>query len=197
MNHSEYEQNLYLAHHGIKGQKWGIRRYQNYDGSLTQAGVKRYERAVENYNKAKSDYDRAKSEGDMVRASKAKNAMDVYRRDANTQYKNLKKDKKADQGKSLRADGKTISGEKWKAGVGTFAVGLVAATGIKHLNSYPIWSSNVNATRNAQLAIAGAAIASNLAINSVAYSRAGKMASYDAHSHKNNAKDYESMYKNK
>lgn len=31
-----------LCHHGIKGQKWGIRRYQNKDGSLTPAGKKRY-----------------------------------------------------------------------------------------------------------------------------------------------------------
>lgn len=31
----------YLAHHGIKGQKWGIRRYQNADGSLTSEGRKR------------------------------------------------------------------------------------------------------------------------------------------------------------
>ena len=33
-----------LCHHGIKGQKWGVRRYQNKDGSLTEAGKKRYER---------------------------------------------------------------------------------------------------------------------------------------------------------
>lgn len=32
----------YLIHHGIQGQKWGIRRYQNEDGSLTAAGRKRY-----------------------------------------------------------------------------------------------------------------------------------------------------------
>lgn len=32
----------YLIHYGIKGQKWGIRRYQNPDGSLTSAGRKRY-----------------------------------------------------------------------------------------------------------------------------------------------------------
>lgn len=31
----------YLAHHGIKGQRWGIRRYQNPDGSLTDAGRKK------------------------------------------------------------------------------------------------------------------------------------------------------------
>lgn len=32
----------FLLHYGIKGQKWGIRRFQNKDGSLTAAGRKRY-----------------------------------------------------------------------------------------------------------------------------------------------------------
>ena len=31
-----------LQHHGIKKQKWGVRRFQNPDGSLTPAGIKRY-----------------------------------------------------------------------------------------------------------------------------------------------------------
>lgn len=31
-----------LSHHGVKGMKWGIRRFQNKDGSLTSAGQKRY-----------------------------------------------------------------------------------------------------------------------------------------------------------
>ena len=37
-----YEKSDYLAHHGIKGQKWGIRQYQNADGSLTAEGRRRY-----------------------------------------------------------------------------------------------------------------------------------------------------------
>lgn len=32
----------YLVHHGIKGQQWGVRRFQNEDGTLTAAGKERY-----------------------------------------------------------------------------------------------------------------------------------------------------------
>lgn len=39
----EYSEIKELYHHGIKGQKWGVRRFQNEDGSLTPAGKKRYE----------------------------------------------------------------------------------------------------------------------------------------------------------
>ena len=31
----------YLAHHGVKGQRWGVRRFQNPDGSLTEKGKRR------------------------------------------------------------------------------------------------------------------------------------------------------------
>lgn len=36
--------NEWLSHHGILGQKWGVRRFQNQDGSLTAAGKKRYDK---------------------------------------------------------------------------------------------------------------------------------------------------------
>lgn len=35
-----------LYHHGVKGQRWGFRRYQNENGTLTEAGIKKYNRTV-------------------------------------------------------------------------------------------------------------------------------------------------------
>lgn len=40
-----------LYHHGIKGQRWGIRRYQNKDGSLTPAGRKRVAKLESEYSR--------------------------------------------------------------------------------------------------------------------------------------------------
>lgn len=44
-----------LLHYGIKGMRWGIRRYQNPDGSLTPAGRKRLEKADYKWAKKKTD----------------------------------------------------------------------------------------------------------------------------------------------
>ena len=54
------EDSDYLEHYGIKGQKWGIRRYQNKDGSLTKAGLKRYSDAA---SEAASKVGKAIAEG--------------------------------------------------------------------------------------------------------------------------------------
>ena len=45
-----------LYHHGILGMKWGIRRFQNKDGSLTAAGKKRAQQDTEEVNE---DYKKA------------------------------------------------------------------------------------------------------------------------------------------
>lgn len=47
----------YLVHHGILGQKWGIRRFQNEDGSLTPAGKERYYTDKDEYGRDLSDED--------------------------------------------------------------------------------------------------------------------------------------------
>ena len=50
----------YIAHHGIKGQKWGVRRFQNEDGSLTPAGQRRYARDVSKYERQMDRYERGR-----------------------------------------------------------------------------------------------------------------------------------------
>jgi hypothetical protein len=54
-----------LFHHGILGQKWGVRRYQNKDGSLTDAGKRRYSNYSKNdsvFISGKVSYDKPLSE---------------------------------------------------------------------------------------------------------------------------------------
>lgn len=60
-----------LYHHGVKGMRWGVRRYQNKDGSLTNAGKKRYDREARDNNWEMG------SDG-IARGTGKKNKGDVY-----------------------------------------------------------------------------------------------------------------------
>ena len=52
-----------LYHHGVKGQKWGVRRYQNIDGSLTYAGKKRALKMQDRYTNFTEDKRYRKKDG--------------------------------------------------------------------------------------------------------------------------------------
>lgn len=78
---------VYIAHHGIKGQKWGVRRWQNKDGSLTPAGYDHYgverkkaivKKQSEAYNEAVREYNRT---GDYQKYIKSKNELRYAKRE--------------------------------------------------------------------------------------------------------------------
>lgn len=88
-----------LYHHGIKGQKWGVRRYQNEDGSLTAKGKQRYG-TKENFEReypqeSKKKMKKAKQEVDVYKdaAGKAQRGMEEGRQKKNKRQKeNVEKD---------------------------------------------------------------------------------------------------------
>lgn len=61
-----------LYHHGIKGQKWGVRRYQNKDGSLTLAGKKRALKMQDQYTRFSNDKKYRDKDGNMTYAGRKK-----------------------------------------------------------------------------------------------------------------------------
>lgn len=61
-----------LSHHGILGMKWGIRRYQNSDGSLTDAGKKRYSTEKTKKQAERDEKKRIKAENKAIRAERKK-----------------------------------------------------------------------------------------------------------------------------
>ena len=78
-----------LYHHGIKGMKWGVRRFQRKDGSLTSAGKKRYldDPSVKS-SKAKMESDRVKQRLANAEYNKASNKASFVPTKSNMQEAN-------------------------------------------------------------------------------------------------------------
>ncbi len=120
--------NNYLTHYGIKGQKWGVRRFENSDGTLTDRGKRHYKKKDEKFIKKKSDkiYKTAlkKSEKEMTRfvkkdlkGVKGRTAIKAYNKKLASTMRGKTKDIRSPSGKVI----------EWVAKRGTVGVYMALA----------------------------------------------------------------------
>lgn len=137
-----------LEHHGVKGMKWGIRRYQNEDGTYTSAGRRRYalDRDVNDKSRrniAKIRTGEAKRRYDVA---KEKNPTNTYRLAElkgriRTAKRAEKLAKRMDKGAKLAAKGQTIRRNNTKSLVAALAawklapaIGMATNIGLRTFN---------------------------------------------------------------
>lgn len=111
--------NTELYHHGVLGQKWGVRRYQNADGSLTAKGRRRY---------------------DYTQSESYKNASAGQKRLQTTQYNNTKRrfgEKTANKIEyKVREEGKDRKKEKAKTILKRIAISSAISLGLSFATDY-------------------------------------------------------------
>ena len=163
-----------LYHHGIKGQKWGVRRYQNYDGSYTKAGMKRYNSALDKYNSRKEQFESAKvgyKAGSISKESYqlAKANVKQSKKELNKHYKHLRQDKLADQGKILYRSGRRITYDRQAT---------VAVQSGASIASYILYNSG---NKKAAIILASSATAVNAGMTAVNQYNAKRLRAYYNH----------------
>lgn len=142
-----YETSNELYHHGVKGMKWGVRRYQNPDGSLTAAGKRR---------RAKQDAKQARKEAKQKTWSD--DARDSYKiRQKKVNQMSNTELKKVNERRQLERNYEQLNPSKFQKAV-KFVGGAVALTG-------SVLALQSNSAKLIKLGQAGIAAVSGVALS--------------------------------
>lgn len=169
----EYTSNE-LYHYGVLGMKWGVRRYQNYDGSYTRKGLARFNKSLSDYESARANYKTSKTNTNKVAKKQAKRKLD-------RSYKQLKKDKRADKGRDLYNSGKTINDNKSSTFAKQLGVAAVGVVGSRAVSNYLIRSGHIKAGVISSYAISTGAAAINWGLWAKQHSENKNLRAYYSH----------------
>lgn len=105
-----------LHHAGIKGMKWGVRRYQNKDGSLTPAGKKRYDKWADSKHQPSSVRSSVLAGVTAATGSKrAANALDKSNAKDAERWKRAKQQKKTSVKENIESEHKGLTDKQKEA----------------------------------------------------------------------------------
>ena len=123
--------NDYLMHHGVKGQKWGIRRFQNADGTLTAEGKARYDSA---YGKGigfrNANKEVKKMHKELINEFKERNPyatkseLREYKRQSAKDINNMSRRYVAENAQALKKRNATSAGAAFLAGAASELAGI-------------------------------------------------------------------------
>lgn len=99
-----------LCHFGIKGMKWGIRRFQNKNGSLTAAGKKRYQKGEQSSDEKTSPSSSSSRSKSISELSDTELRTRINRLNLEKQYRQLLSEGASDNTKQVR-EGKSFANE--------------------------------------------------------------------------------------
>lgn len=131
-----------LYHHGIRGQKWGIRRYQNEDGTLTSLGKSRYNK--ENQNEKSSSDKRKVSDWSDDELTKALNRLRMEQEYSKLRIQLYESDSKY---KSVTMSGKAAVKSKMKSILSKSIENVATETTTRLIRDAV--NASINAARNA------------------------------------------------